>query len=195
MPRIGMGLEVVTDGFDVHPGSCHVGYRGGKKAASPGEQRSREPVNTDEDRVYHSADHLARPAVCPTMRAGRDADMTLRLLSPVNSARVFSRASSRSVSYGEPFDPQRVGPPYELTLTAESKRSRRFAFAAFSARIAAGSLLSGNPVSCRRIAEQIFPTPVASPPILPASADAGSRAPRVTMTGPLVGLRPSPCQP
>jgi hypothetical protein len=55
---------------------------------------------------------------------------------------------------------------------------------------------------------------VASPPILPVSADAGlpvdatetppqhsgtacsgSRAPRVTMTGPLVRLRPSPCQP
>jgi hypothetical protein len=46
--------------------------------------------------------------------------MILRLLSFVNSARVFSRVCSRSVSYGEPFDPERVGTPYELTPTAES---------------------------------------------------------------------------
>jgi len=45
--------------------SCHVGYRGGKEAASPGEQRSRKPVNTNEDMVYHNADHCARPRSLP----------------------------------------------------------------------------------------------------------------------------------
>ena len=34
--------------------------------------------------------------------------------------------------FAEPSDPQRVGPTYELTPTAESDRSRRFAFPALS---------------------------------------------------------------
>ena len=37
------------------------------------------------------------------------------------------------VTFAEPFDPQRAGPARQLTRTAESDRSRRFAFVALSA--------------------------------------------------------------
>jgi hypothetical protein len=74
-------------------------------------------------------------------------------------------------SFAEPFDPQRANPARRLTRTAESTGSRRFALAGFSATIAAGSLLSRDPPSPRRMAQRLLNTPLASPPVLPASAD------------------------
>jgi hypothetical protein len=75
------------------------------------------------------------------------------------------------VTFAEPFDPQRAGPARQLTRTAESDRSRRFALAGFSATIAAGSLVSRDPPSPWRMAQRLLNTPLASPPVLPASAD------------------------
>src|SRR3984957_9511344 len=108
------------------------------------------------------------------------ADMTLGLLALVNSARVFSRASSRSVSHGEPFDLQRVGTTYELTPTAESKAPGGSRFPPFYAACGVSSPLSARTRpgagprpggACRR---RFSPPFLSGPP--PAAANELTRA-------------------
>jgi hypothetical protein len=59
---------------------------------------------------------------------------------------LFSRREMRSMEamFAEPFDPQRTGPPRRLTSTAESQRSRRFAFPEFYAGLHVPSPLSAR---------------------------------------------------
>jgi hypothetical protein len=103
------------------------------------------------------------------------------------------------VSFGEPSDPQRVGPPYELTPAAESDRSRRFAFPAFSARNRADSPVSAGASRSPRCGFAGGPYPRRFPPHSPSlrrrptRVDAGRDDPQKAPADQLVG-RAEVCQ-
>ena len=78
-------------------------------------------------------------------------------------------------SFAEPFDPQRVDPTHQLTRTAESNRSRRFAFVALSASNHADSPSLPEPHAVPAAASLAVFTGTVSPCPLRASADAATR--------------------